>query len=413
MANVNFRGPSVALGMLLDGTWDPDDGPDMEYQGSGILDHRQTPANKDAAAPQRYIGFFNNPYCVLADNVPQTSTSATIAAAANVVSGVAMTLTSAQANGATANIPSVAVGIPVVPVGSSTPVTTLAFDFGFTTGTTTSGSATVTVPDSTVFQPGQWIYIGGAGNAGKTAPLSAIVGTLASATTITLVNSVGATQTALASVTNAPIGGGRAPSAGYSAPGSTPLEHWPYLAAGATWMFNPRETLARGVAILGTVGGSGGTFLVRGYDIYHNAMSEVITVGAGAVTGYGKKAFKYILSVTPQFTNAFNYTVTASDVFGFHWRSDLWEYTDVFYNGTFTSTSVGWLAADTTNPATTTTGDTRGTVQVSTAGGGTQITGGAATNNVRRLTIMANATVQQLTFSNPTNTVPWFGRAQA
>ena len=138
---------------------------------------------------------------------------------------------------------------------------------------------------------------------------------------------------------------------------------------------------ARGVQIVGTVSATGGTFTGRGYDIWGVPMSQPITVAAGASTGWSTKCFKYISSVTPNFTdNTHNYTVGTSDVFDFHYRNVRWEDTDVSWAGTYVTNSTGWVGADTTAIATATTGDTCGTTQVSTSGGGSPVTGAAASN---------------------------------
>lgn len=90
--------------------------------------------------------------------------------------------------------------------------------------------------------------------------------------------------------------------------------------------------------------------------------SEVIAFAGGAVTTNGKKAFKYIVSVTPASTDGgHSLSVGTTDIYGFTMRDDFWEYTNVYWNGAFITSSTGWTAADATSPATTSTGDTRGT----------------------------------------------------
>src|SRR5215831_2942610 len=130
----------------------------------------------------------------------------------------------------------------------------------------------------------------------------------------------------------------------------------PSRGGGAMAVLNPRETLARCLSITGVAGGTGGAFVIQGYDALLQPMAEQITVGAGAVTAFGLKTWKYIVSVTPQFTDAHNYSVGWGDTFGFHTRSDFWEYANIFYNGGFAVSSTGWLAGVKTIPATRTTG---------------------------------------------------------
>lgn len=128
--------------------------------------------------------------------------------------------------------------------------------------------------------------------------------------------------------------------------------------------------LSRAVSVTGVAGGSGGNFLVSGYDVYGYAMSELITVGAGAVTGNGKKAFKIVSSVVPQFTNAFNYSVGTLDIFGLPLRTESWGEVLLQWNDAMVTVATGFTAANAVSPATTTTADNRGTYAVQTAADG-------------------------------------------
>ena len=405
MAETIIRGPSVVLGPLMGGSPDVTDGPSIVYQGDVILDVRFSPANKDGMQAARIPSFLSSPYVVMVDNIPQAYNSAAVAALANVTQYTPMTLVSVAPGGGAPGVASVAV-VPLIPQGSSTPVNVLALDFGFTTGTVTVGSTTVTVPDATVFSVGQWICIGGAGNVGKTLPLITQVTSLATATTIKVSNA------SAAALSNAPIGSANA--YGVFPAQLTANAVTPYLNGGVAGIFNPLEGLARAVSITGVAASLGGAFLVKGYDVYGYPMSETITVGAGAVTKFGQKAFKYIASVTPQLaTEAHNYSVGNSDTFGCALRTDKWEYVQILYNSTFTTTATGWLKADITATATTTTGDVRGTVQVSTNGNGSSISGGAATDGTKRLAIMMSVPLWNLINATPVNPAPMFGSTQA
>ena len=111
------------------------------------------------------------------------------------------------------------------------------------------------------------------------------------------------------------------------------------------------------------------TVLVSGFDIYQNAMSELITMPATgtATTVAGKKAFAYITSVAVasagnSTTNTLN--VGWGNVLGLPYaiptKSNLLP-SSVFFNDVLEATAPTVLAAVTTT-ATTTTGDVRGTV---------------------------------------------------
>ena len=139
-----------------------------------------------------------------------------------------------------------------------------------------------------------------------------------------------------------------------------------------TGFYNRSTYVGRGVSITGSAGGSGGNFLIRGYDSYGYATSQLLTVGAGAVTANTTKTFKAITSVTPQFTNAFNYSVGTADIFGFGMLVSFFGDVAINWNNAWITANTGFVAAVTTSPATTTTGDVRGTYAVQSASDGTK-----------------------------------------
>jgi hypothetical protein len=141
--------------------------------------------------------------------------------------------------------------------------------------------------------------------------------------------------------------------------------------AGTVQLWNPAAVVGRAVSITGSTSGTGGNFTVAGYDAYGVPMTETITVGAGANTVNGKKAFKFISSVTPLFTDAHNYSVGLADVFGLPLRADYVGEVLLNRNTTVITAGTGFVAADTTT-ATATTGDVRGTYAVQSASDGTK-----------------------------------------
>jgi hypothetical protein len=163
-----------------------------------------------------------------------------------------------------------------------------------------------------------------------------------------------------------------------AANGTTGWPTTPVGSAGTIQIFNPQMMLARAVSITSTTSQvSGATFTVQGFDVFNYPMVEVITTsGTGATTTNGKKAFKYILSVTPNTTDASgSYSVGTLDIMGFPIRSDSFSggvEWDVWMavNGTIISVSTGYLAAVLTTP-TSSTGDVRGTYALQTPSTGT------------------------------------------
>jgi hypothetical protein len=135
-----------------------------------------------------------------------------------------------------------------------------------------------------------------------------------------------------------------------------------------TAFYDPTNACTRSISVTGVASGTGGAFTVRGADVYGQLMSEVITATAGATTVSGKKAWKWIFSITPGFTDAHAYTFDVNTLVGLNLAVDSAGYVDAWVNGAFTS-SPTVTGADTTSPATGTTGDVRGTLTVVTPGG--------------------------------------------
>jgi hypothetical protein len=155
-----------------------------------------------------------------------------------------------------------------------------------------------------------------------------------------------------------------------------------------TAAFDPTNMCTRTIAVTGVSGGAGGAFTVRGWDVYGQPMSEVITATAGATTVNGKKAWKWIASITPGFSDAHNYSFDVLNVFGLSVAVDTAAYVDSWIAGTGYTTNPSITAADTTSPATGTTGDVRGTIALTP--GGNRITNFVTPSSARLMTTLAN-----------------------
>lgn len=128
---------------------------------------------------------------------------------------------------------------------------------------------------------------------------------------------------------------------------------------------DPRTMIARAVSITGATSSPGGTFIVHGYDIYGQPQTEQITVPAASttagVTQNGKKGWKFISSVVPQFTTTYDYSVGTTDIYEFPVAAYEWAYLEIFWANALQTSSTVFTPADQTNPATSTTGSVRGT----------------------------------------------------
>jgi hypothetical protein len=195
----------------------------------------------------------------------------------------------------------------------------------------------------------------------------------ASGTAMTLVSSSGAGITVLS--TAAPaffMPTGLSLSAGVVIDGLPTLAVFGSGGNFQTGFYNRSTCVGRCVSVTGVASGSGGAVTIAGYDVYGYAMSQVVTLGAGANTVNTLKAFKAVTSVTPGFSDTHNISVGTADIFGFGILASFFGDVLVNWNNAVITASNGFLAADTTSPATTATGDVRGTYAVQSASDGTK-----------------------------------------
>lgn len=136
-----------------------------------------------------------------------------------------------------------------------------------------------------------------------------------------------------------------------------------------TWFYDQASFLARNVRITSGGNDSGITFTVSGYDVYGYPQTEAIA-GANIGVASGKKAFKWVTGVTHTGSVATTVTIGTGDVYGFPLRADSFGYVYIVWNNGSINASTGFTAADTTSPATSTTGDVRGTYAVQSASDG-------------------------------------------
>ena len=430
MADTNFRGPVSAMGSLeinagTTASVELLDGPSGFYQGAAFADIRGYPFQKDGTAPGRQAGFLGY-QLITVDGIPQaTATNVIVAAASYVTATANLTIIAAGVSNSTQPSQNIAVQVPILPMGTSVITTApMALDFGFSSGTCTANSSAVAVTDNTKFQVGQWICIGNAGNAAGTASLLAQVLSIATA------NFTGINVSPSPAVTiNAPIGQADLfgsslypPSTQFGPNSPVPVRVAPDLQAGLYKIHNPAEMLARNVSITVQAIASSAqswTALVTGWDAWKQYMTEVIPVSVTSTSptfsGYGKKAFKFINSINVTMQTTSTVSVGIGDTFGFPIRADYPSQAVVYAGSTTVVSAVGFTAAVSTSgsPATNTTGDVRGTIQLSGAGAATAITSAATTLGTTRLTIIQNISPWNMIAGTPLNTVPIFGNQQS
>lgn len=139
-----------------------------------------------------------------------------------------------------------------------------------------------------------------------------------------------------------------------------------------------RYTLDCARAIRYVSGGddTGITFTATGYDFYGQAQTETVTGANGTATGL--KTWQSITGITHTGSVASTLTVGTTDKFGLPYAiSDVGYIQSVKWNETLASDAGTFVVADATSPATSLTGDVRGTYTPS----------ANASNGTRRLVI--------------------------
>ena len=370
-ATVN-SGPLITAGNMMDSLasggqkTDPVAGPNIAYHGTSIPDVRYFPLLKDALDnPGVVQSVYTEAGTVAINAIP--STAGTSGGAANVASpqpainAVAMTLATGSSIGVSINVPYQNFATKTLTTGA------VLLDLGIETPTVVSANKTVTVANSSIYRAGQPIIITNVGNSAGTTHLYTYVTGLPTATTITIADAPLASNSTTARICSGLPGWANINGAGPI----RPTFYAPYIAGGAALVFDETQALERGVSIVGTVAATGGTFTIKGADIYGQTQSEVVTLISGASTAKSVKAYKIINSVTPSFADSTHtYSVVTQDLFGFPFRNDLWENLTIYFGQTFITSSTGWTKGDQTSPATTSTGDPRGTYALQTASQG-------------------------------------------
>jgi hypothetical protein len=391
MGQSAFTGPIISLGGFAGGPggsapaeYSTEIGPSIFWQGLGLL------APGIGSKDQKGMGA-----------IPSLFLSTTVLALSQVIqaAGLALTTAANAVNGTPFPLaPAFAAGrSPGAPYGGQSGT---AIETAFAVGATTANSPVVAVAanDAWRFSAGQFVSIGGAGPAGTML--------------FAKINSVGGTSL---NVSPAPAVSQAAAAIGsfagdWTSYGFTlPVNYSPFMNGGAGRFLLPDCGCARGVGVTGVAGGAAGAVLIQGLDLYMRPQSEIISVAAGAGTTYGRKTYKMLLAATPQFSSANNYVVVTSDLIGLPIAVVPNEPVPVVTEAGTARTGDPLQYADLTNPATTSTGDPRGAIQLSAAGPNTAT--GATPDGVSRFVIVMTLNPAQVLGANQFNPGTLFGVA--
>lgn len=381
MSITAIQGPMVSFS---DSPSNPESGPSMFIAGTAILDSRGSVGyNPGQNFGANTCGWQEANSLLTLNVVPFTLTANLIAASQHTVAGTALTLASATTTGLAVGVngslfgsatgaalvnaicidPLVASVTASIPLGSNVMTTSaIASPGGSCYNQLCIGMVLSDSTNPTYLPTGTYITGYGTGNgvsAIGTYYLSAAATTAISGDTITgLFTGIGA------------INNGIAPSG--------PPNSVPFGSAGTLQLYNPAAMCSRVVNITPSGGSTSIVFTIQGANMYGFAQTETITTAGSVVAG--KKAWKYIQSITPSVTDGTNnYTVGTIDTIGLPIRSDY--FTPIaglqldlalWYNGAAITSATGYTAAVLTAP-TATTGDVRGTYALQSASNGTKL----------------------------------------
>lgn len=165
---------------------------------------------------------------------------------------------------------------------------------------------------------------------------------------------------------------------------------------GSILIADPTKAINRAIQITGVSSGSGGTVKIVGYDLYGNLIHETLTVTSGATSTVSHKAYKFIMSITPQFSDTHNISVGCADSYGFPFRADTFGYVTIFWDATVETSSTGFTGAVSTT-GTATSSDVRGLYALQSD----------ASDGTKRMTV-----TQRISVANISSTTGIFGVAQ-
>lgn len=365
MTTTALAGPVITFGNTSGFPADnPNAGSSLFFGGAGLLDTRSTYGYAPGKGSTRTVaGWLGSSSILTLNVVPYSKGTGAIAAAQNAVANTALTLVSAA---------SATTGVSIVSsiVNQTTGVADTNSSAGFVgidtytscTASVSGTTLTVTAVSNATLSIGQTILTVGGAITGTT-PVGMSIIALGTGTggtgTYTLSGTAGTAASGTITLQTA------GPPASLIPQGtlSSTLTSTPSL-------WNPQALLGRAVGITAAAAASGTVvFTVKGYDIYGYPMIETITAASNTQT-LGKKAFKYIKSVTPDTSDAQNYSVDTTDIIGFPIRSDFFGDVLVNYSASLLpaviTANTGYVASVQTTPSATT-GDVRGTYALQTA----------------------------------------------
>jgi hypothetical protein len=378
MAKDTFTGPLIALGGLAGGAgvsspreYSDEIGPSI-FWGGVAIPASSGPASKDRTGPGSIASVY------LASPI-RTINCAPVAGAVNLTVAGLPTAGTPLVN-VTTYAAGIGVGTPVLTSGGVA-TTGIALDMGLdlatfaaTGGSPSGGTATLTgtsAGNAWRYQVGQWIGCLNGGTGGVTR-MSQIVGIAGAVLSINPAPVAASGQITLSNRYN--------PNQ-YGASQTTPTSISSTASAGSARILIPELGTTRGVGVTAAAS-TNGQVLIQGIGAFGMQVSEIITAVAGT-TVWGKKTYDIFISATPLFSDAtggHNLTVKTSDFIGFPMSvmdassivAATFAGTQLVYTGTSTAIII---PADLTYPATTTTGDPRGGLQLSANGPVTGPTG--------------------------------------
>jgi hypothetical protein len=178
--------------------------------------------------------------------------------------------------------------------------------------------------------------------------------------------------------------------------------------AGTVALWNPGAGTGRNITIKPSSNGDGGSFSVAGRDMYGYKMTE--TIAAGATSLVGKKAFKYISSITNTTTpTSTGVSIGFGDVYGFPlatpytgFNAQVQVLATSFSSAVIVAlSSANTILASTVATQTSTTPDVRGTYSSTTASNGTV-----------RMQMVVTPSASAIAAITSTNVAPLFGGTQ-